>query len=193
MQDGRGVGLDRDPVVAAELGEVQRRHDRGHRGAGRLMTAHLQPGGVGSHPVGVVNDRCGEPQHSLFDGGEHPEIGGALVRRSGADVRIGHVLLDEVVVRALGGARQGRDAQTGRGLTFGAGEAQAVRLYSDASRSSDGPAALSVARRRGLWTDSSRQGSDDPERRSLTRGGRASVPVLLLLELGTGLLAPRPT
>jgi len=67
VQDGRGVRLDRYPVLAAQVLEPQRRHDRHQRGARRLVPADLQPAGVGAHPVGVVHDRRGQPEHSLLD------------------------------------------------------------------------------------------------------------------------------
>ena len=41
VQDGGGVGLDRDPVGVAQVLEVERGHDRDHGGRGGLVAAHL--------------------------------------------------------------------------------------------------------------------------------------------------------
>src|SRR6185503_1906162 len=41
VENGPAVRLDRDPVVGSERVEIERGHDRGHRGAARLMPADL--------------------------------------------------------------------------------------------------------------------------------------------------------
>jgi hypothetical protein len=70
VQHRRGVRLDRGAVVGTELLQPQRGHDGDHRGAGRLVATDLHPAGVGPHPVGVVDDRRGQPEHPVLDGPE---------------------------------------------------------------------------------------------------------------------------
>ena len=74
VQHRRGVRLHRDAVLGAQLGEPERRHQAHHRGARRLVAAHLHPGAVLAHAVGVVDDRGGEPEHPPLDGLECLEV-----------------------------------------------------------------------------------------------------------------------
>ena len=63
VQHRRGVRLDRHAVGRLEVGEPQRGHQAHHRGAGGLVAADLHARRVRAHPVGVVDDRRGQPQH----------------------------------------------------------------------------------------------------------------------------------
>ena len=45
MEHGRGVRLDRDPILRAQVLEPQRGHDRDHRRRRSLVTSHLHAGG----------------------------------------------------------------------------------------------------------------------------------------------------
>ena len=67
VQHRRGVRFDRHPVLGAQVVEPQLGHDRHQRRRRGLVPADLQPVGVGAHPVGVVHDRRGQPQHPLLD------------------------------------------------------------------------------------------------------------------------------
>jgi hypothetical protein len=95
VEDGRGVRLHADPVGRLEHAEPQRGHQRHHGGARRLVTADLDAGAVRAHPVRVVDDRRGEPQHAALHLVEHLEV--ELARRApGArrvlvQERLGHV------------------------------------------------------------------------------------------------------
>ena len=66
VQHRRGVRLHRHPVLGAQVVEPQLGHDRHQRRRRGLVAADLQPVGVGPHPVGVVHDRRGQPQHPLL-------------------------------------------------------------------------------------------------------------------------------
>ena len=55
MKDRAGVGLDGDPVLGTQDIEIERCHERGERGAGRLVASHLEPVSTGPQVVGVVN------------------------------------------------------------------------------------------------------------------------------------------
>ena len=68
--DRAGVRLDRDPVARAQHVEVERRHQGRDRGAGRLMTAHLQAVAAFADVVGVVDHPAREPQHLVLERGE---------------------------------------------------------------------------------------------------------------------------
>ena len=70
VQHGRGVRLDRHPVLGAQVPEPQRGHDGDHRGGRCLMPADLQAAGVGPDPVRVVDDRRGQPEHLALDLGQ---------------------------------------------------------------------------------------------------------------------------
>ena len=71
-----GVRLDRDAVVLAERVEIERGHDRGHRGAARLVPADLQPIGALADVVGVVDGPGGQPAQALVDDLERFDVGG---------------------------------------------------------------------------------------------------------------------
>src|SRR5207244_2828472 len=62
------VRLHRDAVVLAERVEIERRHDRGHRRAARLVAADLQPVGALTVVVGVVDSPSRNPPQPLFEG-----------------------------------------------------------------------------------------------------------------------------
>ena len=55
--------LHRDAVLRPQHREVQGRHDGGERGRRGLMAADLQPVGIGTDVVGVVNGPRRQPQH----------------------------------------------------------------------------------------------------------------------------------
>ena len=63
VEDGAGVGLDRDPVLGPQDVEVEPRHERHQRGARRLVPPHLQPVALGTQVVGVVDHPRREPEH----------------------------------------------------------------------------------------------------------------------------------
>ena len=74
VQHRRGVRLDRHAVLGAQLREPERAHEAHHRGARRLVAAHLHAGAVLAHAVGVVDDGRGEPQHAPLDRSQRVEI-----------------------------------------------------------------------------------------------------------------------
>ena len=67
VQHGRGVRLDRHPVLCPQVPEPQRGHDRDHRRGRGLVPADLHPAGIGPDPVCVVDDRRRQPQDLAFD------------------------------------------------------------------------------------------------------------------------------
>ena len=67
VEDRRGVGLDRHPVLGAQRREVERRHDRHHRGRGGLMPADLDAVLLGPEMIGVVDHPVRQPKQSLLD------------------------------------------------------------------------------------------------------------------------------
>ena len=81
VQRRRGVRLDRHPVLGPQLREPQRRHQRHHRGARGLMASHLHPGAVLTHPVRVMDDRRGQPQHPALDAPQGVEVRARELRR----------------------------------------------------------------------------------------------------------------
>ena len=80
VQHGRGVRLDRHPVLGAQVPEPQRGHDRDHRRGRRLMTADLQAPRIRPDPVRVVDDRRGQPEHLTLDLGQRGEAPGFLLQ-----------------------------------------------------------------------------------------------------------------
>jgi hypothetical protein len=66
VQHRGGVWLDRDPVPSPQVLEPERGHDRREGCRRGLVSAHLEPGGVGPDAVGVSDDGGGEPEHSLL-------------------------------------------------------------------------------------------------------------------------------
>ncbi len=74
VQDRRRVRLDAHPVRRLEHAEPQRGHQRHHRRARRLVPADLHARPVRAHAVGVVHDRCREPQHAALDLVEDLEV-----------------------------------------------------------------------------------------------------------------------
>ena len=79
VEDRRGVRLDRHPVLGPERGEIERRHDRHHRGRRRLVPADLDPVDLGADVVGVVDHPVRQPQQPLFDGLEMGGVHGSGV------------------------------------------------------------------------------------------------------------------
>src|SRR3546814_2631463 len=63
MIDRAGVRLDGDPVLRPQHVEIQRRHQGGHGGAGRLVAADLQAVAAVAYVVGVVDRPHGMPEH----------------------------------------------------------------------------------------------------------------------------------
>ena len=55
VEDRRGVGFHRHPIFGPQRREIQRRHDRHHRGAGGLMAADLDRIDFRADVVGVVD------------------------------------------------------------------------------------------------------------------------------------------
>ena len=74
VQHRRRVRLDRHAVGRLQVREPQRRHQAHHRRAGGLMAADLHARLVGAHPVGVVHDRRGQPQHATLDAVQRREV-----------------------------------------------------------------------------------------------------------------------
>ena len=86
VQHRRGVRFHRDPVLGAEVGEVERRHQRHHRRRRRLMPAHLELVALRALPVRIVDDPHREPQHPPLDRLERRDVDTCileLVRRHG--------------------------------------------------------------------------------------------------------------
>ena len=63
MEDRRCMRFDRHPVLGTEHIEIERRHHRRHRRAGRLMTAHFEPVPGGTKMIGIVDHPARQPQH----------------------------------------------------------------------------------------------------------------------------------
>ena len=61
------VRLDRDAVVRPQHVEVERRHQRRHRGAGGLVAAHLEPVPRRPQMVRVVDHPGRQPQHLALE------------------------------------------------------------------------------------------------------------------------------
>ncbi len=76
VQHRSGVRLDGDAVVGAERVEIKRGHDRGHRGAARLMPADLQPVFILADVVGVVDGPCRQPAQPLVENLQRFDVGG---------------------------------------------------------------------------------------------------------------------
>ncbi len=76
VQDRRSVRLDRDAVGAAQMMEVQRRHDRDHRRRRRLVSADLHARRRVAHLVGVMDDGRREPQHPVLDRAQRVHVDG---------------------------------------------------------------------------------------------------------------------
>ncbi len=67
VKDGRGVRLDRDPVLRPQHVEIECRHQGRHRGARRLVPADLEPVAVRPDVVGVVDHPGRQPQHLALE------------------------------------------------------------------------------------------------------------------------------
>ena len=85
VEDRRGMGLDRHPVLRPQRGEIQRRQDRHHRGRGGLVPADLDPVHLGADVVGVVDHPVRQPQQPLLDGLQMGAGHGAFSLASGQD------------------------------------------------------------------------------------------------------------
>ncbi len=76
VQHRPGVRLHRDPVVRAQSVEIERRHDRRHRGAARLVPADLQPVGMVPNVIGVVDGPRRQPAQPLVEDLQRFNVGG---------------------------------------------------------------------------------------------------------------------
>jgi hypothetical protein len=74
MKIRRGVRLDRNAVGRPQAVEIKRGHDRGERGGGCLMPAHLQPVGIFAHMIGVMDGPTRQPQHLALKLGEDRQV-----------------------------------------------------------------------------------------------------------------------
>ena len=70
-----GMRLHRHAVVRLQGVEIERRHDRGHRGAARLMAADLQPVGALADVVRVVDGPGRQPPQPLVEGLQRFDVG----------------------------------------------------------------------------------------------------------------------
>ena len=70
-----GMGLHRDLVVRPERVEIERRHDRGHRRAGGLVPADLQPVDILADMIGVVDGPRRQPAQAIVDQLQRRDIG----------------------------------------------------------------------------------------------------------------------
>ena len=66
VEDRAGMRLHRHAVLRPQHVEIERGHDGGERGAGRLMAADLQAVGIFAQMIGVVDRPAREPEHLLF-------------------------------------------------------------------------------------------------------------------------------
>ena len=55
MEQRPGMGLDRNLILRAQRMEIERRHDRRHRGTAGLMPTHLQPIALWADMIGIVD------------------------------------------------------------------------------------------------------------------------------------------
>jgi hypothetical protein len=76
MKDRSAVRLHRDAIVGPERMEIERRHDRGHRRAARLMPADLQPVLVLADMVGMMNGPGRQPAQPLLERLQRFDVGG---------------------------------------------------------------------------------------------------------------------
>ena len=67
--------FDRDAVVGAERMEIERGHDRGHRGAACLVAADLQPVGAIADVVGVMDRPGRQPAQAIVEGLQRVDVG----------------------------------------------------------------------------------------------------------------------
>src|ERR1035437_1053275 len=68
--------LDGHPGGSPQMTEPERGHEPDDRRRGRLMAADLEPAGIGPDPVGVVDDRGGQPEHLALDLAQGAEVRG---------------------------------------------------------------------------------------------------------------------
>ena len=68
MKDGRGVRLDRDPVLRPQHGKIERGHDRHHRSGTCLVSADLDAVLFRTDVIGVMDHPVRQPQQPLLDG-----------------------------------------------------------------------------------------------------------------------------
>ena len=69
------MGLDGHPVLRPQRPEIERGHDGGERRRGCLMPADLEPVGVLTQRIGVVNCPAGEPEDFLLKLAQDFKIG----------------------------------------------------------------------------------------------------------------------
>ena len=74
MEHRAAVRLHGHPVLRAQDIEVERRHQRDHRGARGLMTAHLQAVALRPDVVRVVDHPDAEPQHPPLERRQAPSL-----------------------------------------------------------------------------------------------------------------------
>jgi hypothetical protein len=67
VEDGAGVRLDRHPVLRPQRLHVERRHQGGHRGAGRLVPSDLQAVPTFAQVVGVVDRPRRQPENAFLE------------------------------------------------------------------------------------------------------------------------------
>ena len=90
VEDRARMGLHGDPVPRPERVHIQRRHQCRHRGARRLVAAHLQPVRTRPHVVGVMDHPRRQPQHLALDCAQAGEAFGVGKRhRPGAGQGLG--------------------------------------------------------------------------------------------------------
>ena len=102
-----GVRLHRHPVLHSQGVEVERRHQRRHRRARRLVAADLQPVARGPEVVGVVNHPDSQPQDLAFERAKAAQIGRGVLGKG-------------AVGRCLGGRHQELGCLTRSAWTSGA-------------------------------------------------------------------------
>ena len=86
MEHRARMRLDRDPVLGAQHGEIERGHDGDERGGGGLVAADLEPILVRAEVVRVMDHPAREPEQLALELRERGEIGGAL---AAAGLRLG--------------------------------------------------------------------------------------------------------
>jgi hypothetical protein len=131
--DGRSVGFDGHLVLAAQVPEPERRHDRRDRRTRCLVPPdlHVRSGGRGS-PVGVIDDACRKPQDATFDGAQHLEVGMDVVGIGVSHRRQSITVRGVMSSMRFGGGRvrvaTSRTARVGHGSNVLAGLGSRLRI-----------------------------------------------------------------
>ena len=97
VEDGRGRGLDRDPVARAHDLEVERGEERERRGRARLVPAHALRRRVRPSAVRVVDGIGGEPEQPVLDAEQEPAFLVGETRAHGAG-RHGSLIIPRAAV-----------------------------------------------------------------------------------------------